>query len=292
MTAKHLNLQASIKARLLNISREKKVDFNRILSNYALERLLYRLSVSKYNDEFVLKGAMLFSCWSDDSHRATRDIDFLKSGEISIVYLTKVFTKLCEQQTATDDGMEYLTASIRVGEIREDNAYGGIRIRIKSTLGNIHVPVQADVGIGDIITPASESIEFPVLLDMPIPKLKAYPVETVIAEKFEAMVHLGLANSRLKDFYDIWTILNFIPYDAGILSKAIHNTFSRRGTALPSGVPLALTDEFSADAGKQKQWKAFVQKAGVQKSANVTLQETVDEIRPLLMKALKNRLSV
>jgi len=282
-----INTAASIRQLLLNISREKKVDFNRILTSYGLERLLYRLSISKYKDEFVLKGAMLFSYWSGDAYRATKDVDFLKSGEASIEYLTQVFTELCEQVTNPDDGLVFDTASIQAGAIREEDAYGGIRITAEATLAKAKVKIQADIGIGDIITPEAETIEFPTILDMPSPNLKAYPVETVIAEKFEAMISLGFVNSRMKDFYDIWAIQKFMNPDEGLLAQAVANTLKRRGTELPVEVPLALTEEFSADASRQIQWIAFVRRAAVASSARSTLKETVEDIRPFLMKAVR-----
>jgi len=277
------NPAASIRARLLNQSREQKVDFQRILINYGLERLLYRLSVSQYQDEFVLKGAMLFSCWSGDVYRATKDVDFLKSGDATIEYLEKVFTDLCAQAAEPDDGLLFDAKSIKAAEIREEDHYGGIRVTLRATLSKADIPIQADIGIGDVITPEADSIEFPTLLDMPVPILKAYPVETVSAEKFEAMVSLGFANSRMKDFYDIWAIHKFMHPDSKMVAKAIVNTFKRRGTAFPTEVPLALTDTFSKDESKQKQWAAFVKRAGVGHRAAVTLHEIVEEIRPFLM---------
>jgi len=282
-----VNTPASIRQRLLNISREQKVNFNRILTSYGLERLLYRLSASKYKDEFVLKGAMLFSYWSGDAYRATKDVDFLKSGEASIAYLTQVFTELCEKATNPDDGLIFDIASIQAGEIREEDAYGGIRITVEATLAKAKILIQADIGIGDIITPEAETIEFPTILDMPSPSLKAYPVETVIAEKFEAMVSLGFVNSRMKDFYDIWAIQKFMNPDERVLAQAVANTFNRRGTELPVEAPLALTEEFSADATRQRQWEAFVRRAAVASSARSTLKDTVDDIRPFLMRAVK-----
>jgi len=285
MIGKGVNTAASVRQRLLNISREQKVDFNRILTNYGLERLLYRLSVSEYKDEFVLKGAMLFSCWSGDVYRATKDVDFLKSGEASIAYLTQVFTELCEQATEPDDGLIFDAESVQAREIREEDNYGGIRITIKATLAKASIAIQADVGIGDVITPDVETIEFPVLLGMPSPSLKAYPVETVIAEKFEAMVSLGFANSRMKDFYDIWVIWKSMSPDEDMVAKAVANTFRRRGTELPTEPPLALTDEFFTDGTKQKQWEAFVRRAGVENRAKGTLRETIEDIRPFLMQA-------
>jgi len=286
MTDSQAAQAASIRARLLNISREQQVDFNRILTSYGLERLLYRLSVSEYRDEFVLKGAMLFSYWSGDGFRATRDVDFLKSGDASLAYLTRVFTHLCGQANESLDGLIFDADSVHADKIREGNAYGGIRVSIKATLAKARIAIQADVGIGDIITPVAETIEFPTLLDMPSPVMRAYPVETVIAEKFEAMVHLGMANSRMKDFYDIWAICQFMNPDQEVLATAIANTFARRGTVLPTDTPLALTDEFSANAIKQKQWIAFVRRAAVANNARQTLQETVADIRPFLMRTL------
>jgi len=281
-----VNVAASIRQRLLNISREQRVDFNRILINYGLERLLYRLSISKHKDEFVLKGAMLFSYWSGDVYRATKDVDFLKSGESSIAYLSEVFTGLCKQGES-DDGLVFNAASIQANEIREDDAYGGIRMTMEATLAKAKIKIQADIGIGDIITPDAELIKFPTILDMPSPNLKAYHVETVIAEKFEAMVSLGFANSRMKDFYDIWAIHKFINPDERVLAQAIANTFERRGTELPISLPLALTEEFSSDVSKQQQWKAFIHRAAVANSARSTLKETVDDIRLFLMQAVK-----
>jgi len=280
------NPVASIRARLLQQSREQKVDFQRILMNYGLERLLYRISISRYRDEFVLKGAMLFTCWSGDIYRSTKDVDFLKSGEVSIEYLIRVFSELCELVPGTDDGLIFDAASIKASEIREQNHYGGIRVTMHAMLGNARIPIQADVGIGDVITPKADEIKFPTLLEMPAPSLKSYPVETVIAEKFEAMVSLGFANSRMKDFYDIWAIYRFMHPKPEVVAEAITNTFKRRGTTLPSAVPFALTDEFSEDVTKQKQWVAFVRRAGVGHHAPETLAETVEEIRPFLMDAI------
>jgi len=226
---------------------------------------------------------MLFSYWSGDAFRATKDVDFLKSGEASIDYLTKVFIELCTQAVVPDDGVIFDPESVSATDIREEDAYGGIRISMKARLSGARVSIQADIGIGDVVTPVAQEIEYPVLLDLPARKLKAYPVETVIAEKFEAMVHLGFANSRMKDFYDVWALLKFMSPDDGTLAKAIYNTFRRRGTPLPMDLPVALSSEFSRDDTKQKQWTAFVRRAAVVKSANQTLHETIEEIRPLLM---------
>jgi len=283
MSGKGVNPAVSIRQRLLNIARKQNVDFNRILTHYGLERLLYRLSVSEYKDEFILKGAMLFAYWNGDAYRATKDVDFLKSGDASIEYLKAVFTDLCDQTVYPDDGLFFDATTLEVTEIRENDAYGGIRVTLKGMLSGARISIQADIGIGDMITPKAEVIEYPVLLEMPSLRLKAYPVETVIAEKFEAMVHLGFINSRMKDFYDVWALSKFMEPDHKILVQAITNTFRRRGTRLPEDVPVAFTREFTKDGLKQKQWIAFVTRAAVTSSAKTTLHETVKEIRPLLM---------
>lgn len=284
---KGTNPAASIRQRLLSISREQGVDFNRILTEYGLQRLLYRLSISRYRSEFVLKGAMLFSYWSGDVFRATKDIDFLKSGDVSIDYLEQVFTYLCNLPVKPGDGLVLDASSVKAVEIREEDSYGGIRVTLKGILAGARIPIQADIGIGDVITPEAQEIEYPVLLDLPCPRLNAYSVETVIAEKFEAMVSLGFANSRMKDFYDVWALIKFMQPDQGILHQAIANTFRRRGTELPNEVPVALTNEFSMNEMKQKQWVAFIKRVSVEKSAKATLHETVNEIRPLLMELVR-----
>lgn len=284
--SKATNISASVRAQLNNHARAQHVDFSRFLTNYGLERLLYRLANSPYRDEFVLKGAMLFSCWSGDIHRATKDVDFLKMGNVSIARLEQIFSELCEMETDVDDGLVFDASSIKAEEIREDNSYGGTRVTLKAYLGKAMISVQADIGVGDMITPAAKEIEFPTVLDMPSPKLKAYPAETVIAEKFEAMVSIGFTNSRMKDFYDIWAIYKFLNPDQQVVNQAISNTFKRRGTTIPSEVPIALTDEFSKDKTKQQQWIAFIRRAGVTQKAQPTLHETIAYIRPLLIGAM------
>jgi predicted nucleotidyltransferase component of viral defense system len=281
------NISASIRARLNQQARNQRINFGRLLTNYGLERLLYRLANSTYRDDFVLKGAMLFAYWSGDAYRATKDVDFLKMGDASITRLEQIFSELCDIKTDVDDGLVFDASTIRVNEIREDNHYGGVRVLLKAYLGKAMISIQADIGVGDMITPDAEEIIFPTLLDMEAPKLKAYPVETVLAEKFEAMVSIGFANSRMKDFYDVWAICKFLNPDMQVLSNAVSNTFKRRGTTLPTNAPLALTDAFSKDEDKQKQWSAFVNRVGISDKANKTLHETIEKIRPILMGAIK-----
>jgi hypothetical protein len=253
------NIGASIRARLLNRARADKVDFNLMLTRYALERLLYRLSVSERSNEFLLKGALLFDLWFDQPQRPTRDIDLLGFGPAGLEYLTTAFRNICGQ--ACDDGMEFDPASVQSAEIRKDANYEGVRVTLCGTLDRARCVIQVDVGYGDAVTPAADSVLFPVVLDdMPQPALRAYPVYTVVAEKYQAMVSLGIANTRMKDYFDLWILARHATIDRTILGNAIQATFERRATPIPVEMPLALSAVFAADALKQQQWKAFLSK--------------------------------
>jgi hypothetical protein len=253
------DMAVSVRDSLLNLARKRGEDFQLILTQYGLERLLYRLGKSEYRDLFILKGAMLFVLWGDQSHRPTRDVDFLGFGDSSETGLRTVFRDLCEIPVE-DDGLTLIADSIQVNVIRDNTEYGGIRVKLFGDLAGARIPIQADIGFGDAVTPAPRSIKYPTLLDNPAPNLKAYPRETVVAEKFQALVSLGMANSRMKDFYDLWIISSEFDFNGLTLSKAIGNTFSRRHTFLPEHVPLGLSPEFYEDAQKNTQWDAFVRK--------------------------------
>lgn len=198
------NVGASVRARLLNLSKERNEPFDLLLTQYALERLLYRLSISKYKDRFVLKGAMLLRHWLDDPHRPTRDLDLLGFGE-SDPQLTLGYFKEIGSIEA-DDGVIFDPDTLEVDTARDDSGYSGLRLKCYATIDGARVRIVVDIGYGDATEPGLNEIELVPLLDQPAPKLRAYPPETVIAEKFQAMVHLGLANTRLKDFYDIWVL--------------------------------------------------------------------------------------
>jgi predicted nucleotidyltransferase component of viral defense system len=198
------NVSASVRQRLLNLATERKEDFGLVVTRYGLERFLYRLSVSTHRDSFVLKGALLLQLWIAETYRPTRDLDLLGRG-ISNVSYRKIFSEVCSQKVE-DDGLTFLPDTIRVERIRDDETYEGVRVRLEARLGNVRVPLQIDVGLGDAIVPASEELRYPTLLRFPAPKLHAYSKESVVAEKFEAMVKLGIANSRMKDFYDLWVL--------------------------------------------------------------------------------------
>lgn len=250
------DIGASVRARLLTLAREKGQAFDLLLTRYATERLLYRLSTTPHRDRFVLKGAMLMTTWFDDPHRPTRDVDFLGYGDPAPEPMLAVFREICAIEE--NDGIIFDVDALRVELIREELEYGGLRLRTTARLAGARITIVIDIGFGDAIEPGVEEISLPVLLDLPAPRLRAYARETVIAEKFQAMVALGLANSRMKDYYDIWMLSRNYAFDGERLSRALAATFERRGTAVPEEVPDALTQAFATDATKQRQWGAFM----------------------------------
>lgn len=267
---------ASVLARLLNRSRSTGENYNLLLSRFAIERLLYRLSVSPHSGSFVLKGALLFALWYDTPHRPTKDADLLGFGADDADTLRSAFTEICSIDG--DDGVRFETASMRIAPIREDNVYGGLRLTISAFIGSARLPVQVDIGFGDAITPAPETVTYPTLLeDLAAPSLRVYPVYTVIAEKFHAMVVLGMNNSRMKDFFDLAVIARTSELDGSTLVDAIRATFARRNTSLPTSMPDGLTIEFSSNPIKAQQWRAFVTKAGLQSTTLDAVVETLAE---------------
>ncbi len=251
------NLAASVHQRLLNLSQERGEDFNLVLTRYAIERLLARLAQAGYAGQFVLKGALLFAIWTGRLHRPTRDLDLLGYGDSSEERLDKLFKDLCAVEMKAD-GLVFDPNSVRVAEIREEQEYGGQRVHLLAALGRARIPLQIDIGFGDAVTPTAEQVEYPALLELPGPQLWAYPKESVVAEKLHAMVALGVLNSRMKDFYDVWTIAHAFPFDGRTLCRAIQSTFERRRTEIPSSAPAGLTAEFAGQADKIVQWKAFL----------------------------------
>lgn len=289
MTKAPTNIGASVRAKLLKLSKERREDYQLLLARYANERLLHRLSVSPYASAFVLKGAALFTLWTGRAHRATRDIDLLGFGEPTEARLRVVFEEVLRLDVV-DDGVRFDAASLEVGPIREDQEYGGVRITLRAQIATAQVRLQVDVGFGDAITPGPELVDFPPLLDFAAPKMRAYPRPTVVAEKLEAMVKLGIANSRMKDFYDVVIMSRTFAFDGDELVRAIRATFERRGTALPDGLPLALTDEFAVDATKLAQWAGFVRKSGASTELR-DFGEVVREARQFLAEPLSAALT-
>lgn len=258
MTKKPIsNIGASVRQRLLNLRDKTGEDFNALLTQFAIERFLYRLSRSSLADRIVLKGAMLFRVWSGSLHRPTKDVDLLGFGEATTSAVAAMIREIINT-AVEDDGILFDADSMQAEEIRENQEYGGIRATFTATLDEAVIPLQADVGFGDAITPAAEVRGYPVLIDMAAPRLRMYPVETVIAEKLEAAVKLGMINSRMKDFYDLLVIFRHYPYDNRLLARAVAETFGRRGTPLPRTVPPGLSDEFGSDPTAKRLWREFL----------------------------------
>jgi predicted nucleotidyltransferase component of viral defense system len=252
-----VDLPSSIHQRLLNLSKQEEQDYQFVLTRFALERFLYRLSKSPFSKQFILKGAMLFSIWTGKSHRPTKDLDLLgycdDNRETLIALIEKISTTEVEP-----DGLIFNAENIKLEDIREGQEYQGQRVRLTANLGRSQILVQIDIGFGDITTPAAEEIDYPSLLGLPCPRIRVYPKETVISEKLQAMVALGMLNSRMKDYYDIWIISKQFDFKGPELVSAIRATFDRRNTAMPEQEPPGLTDEFCTDQKKVVQWKAFL----------------------------------
>jgi len=280
------NISASVFAKLKNIAKKNSWNFNLILVRYATERFLYRLSISEYANQFVLKGGNLFIIWQNGmSFRPTVDSDFLFVGNASDEHLKSVFVDVCQTTDYLEDGILFDSESIRISLIRDDTEYGGTRVILNAFLGNARIPLQIDIGVGDKITPGPETAEFPVLLDGKIPTLKVYPMTTVIAEKAETMVSRGLNNSRMKDFYDIWLLSELFDHDFVMLKQAITNTFNRREVALPSEIPECFSEEFMDNRMKNTQWNAFCRKNKLEKVPN-NFKFAIMHIKEFLMPVL------
>lgn len=243
------NAAASVRARLLNRARDTEQDFSLVLTRFAIERLLYRVSISTYANQFLLKGALLFDLWFDVPLRPTRDVDFLGFGSADLPQIESAFREICTIEC--DDGVAFQTETVHASEIRKDASYAGVRITLLSLIDRARCKIQIDVGFGDAVTPGPMNVEYPVMFDeFAAPKLRAYPRYTVVAEKLEALSSLGMANSRMKDYFDLWVLARHIDFDGDPLRQAVTATFDRRGTALTGQAPIGLTDAFAHDAQK------------------------------------------
>lgn len=272
------NPSASILARLLALARQRNDDYSVLLNRFALERLLCRVGVSPHANRFLLKGALLFTLWYDEPHRPTRDADLLGFGPNDAAHLIATFREIAAIDLG--DSVVFDLQSIRAGTIREDNAYGGLRINLAARIGTTRCALQVDVGYGDAVTPEPQTVTLPAVLGGFVgPTLRVYPVYTVIAEKYQAMVMLGLANTRMKDFYDLSVIARRTKLDGATLAKAIAATFAGRSTPLPSEPPLALRRRFSEDDAKLRQWQAFLKRSRIVTSP---LADTVALLQMLL----------
>ena len=272
-----VNIAKSVKDRLLNIARKEGRAFDILLVRFALERLLYRLSVSEHRDRFVLKGGMLVTVWIDDDNRVTRDADFLGYGDADPGRLIADFRQIMGIES--DDGLLFDVDALSASLIREEMEYGGVRLKTAATLEKTRIPVTIDIGFGDAMADATQWLDYPTLLDLPVPQVRAYPPASVIAEKFQAMVVLGVLNGRMKDYYDLWAIPRAVGIAAGDLDAAIRATFERRGTAIPQNRPPGLSREMSGDEAKQRQWRAY---AASLELDTLSLESIIDAIWDLV----------
>lgn len=275
----------SVHQKLHNLQSETGEPFNNILIKYSLGRLLYRLDVSGNINLFVLKGAMLFSLWSQIPRRSTRDIDFLGLGISTHGQVKDIFTQACNVEYNAD-GLCFDSDSISSEDIRADQEYHGIRVKLMGYLGRARIPIQIDIGFGDAIVPEPETVEYPKVLDFPSAKIKAYQPATVIAEKLNALVVLGYRNSRMKDFYDLYILLEHMDFSDQELSVAIKATFERREIAIPKDIPVAFTLGFIEDGTKEIQWKAFIKRNSLDSS--LLLPEILKYIEIRLLHILRS----
>ena len=261
-TGKIKHLPVSVRQRLRNLRDKTGEDYQLLITTYAVERLLYRLSQSKYADRFVLKGAMLFVALTGKPHRATRDLDLLGYGDASAEHIARVFRQI-STTSVEPDGMIFDPEGITVQAIREDQVYESQRVRLMARLDTAVFPITVDIGFGDAVTPEAKRLTFPGLLDFPEPQVFAYPSETVVAEKLQALVYLGMRNSRMKDFYDLYLMAKTFSFEGSVLIEAIRTTFVRRKTNLPKDRPVALRAQFTEDPVKQTQWEGFLNRSGL-----------------------------
>jgi len=283
MTARKVrNIAGSYRAKLLALARDRGEDFQFLLGRWVVERFLYRLATSSHKNSFILKGATLFLAWDGRLYRPTKDLDLLAFGSAEVAEVTQRIRDVCA--VPENDGIIFDLDQLQGERIKEDAEYEGVRVRVPATLDKARVSMQIDIGFGDLVDPQPTELSLPVLLPLDPPVLRGYPPEAVIAEKFHAMVVLGIANSRLKDFFDIWTLARSRQFDLQRLSHSVRSTFERRRTALPETVPLALTAEFWEDRSKQTQWTAFGNRLGLGKlpALSVIGEEIASFLIPVL----------
>jgi hypothetical protein len=279
------NVAASVRQRLLNKARAEGRPFGELLQYFVLERFLYRLGRSPYAPRFILKGALIFGAWQGAFSRPTRDVDLLGRLDHTVEHITGVIKAICQETVPDDDGLRFDAASVVGERIIEAANYEGVRVRLVAYLETARVPVRVDVAFGDPLVPGPYPVRLPTILDFAPPELQGYSRESVIAEKFQAMVYLGLINSRMKDFYDIWLLAGRFEFDGPILAQAIRETFRWRQTVIPAR-PVAFSEAFIHDHEKQAQWGAFIRRHQLD-LAPPTLMEAIQVIAALLQPVIQ-----
>ena len=278
------NMQASIWGRLQNKAKETNRPFSEVLQYYGMERFLYRFSLSGYADRFILKGALMFTVWEVPERRTTLDMDFSAKYDNKVTSIEKVVKEICKVQVIPD-GLLFDPKTVKGQRIKEAADYEGVRVKFRGFLKRARIPMQLDVAFGDIIYPRSKTIDYPVILDLPKPRLKGYPAESVISEKLEAMVKLGLLNSRMKDFYDLWLMMRRFDFDGSRLAEALKRTFNHRKTPPPQDEALFAEEIYNEESDRQTLWRAFLKKGDI-KHAPGKLCITAEKIEKFLIKPL------
>ena len=285
---KKKNIAASVRSKLTDQFKKTGENLQTLFVRYANERFLYRLSQTEHRTKFLVKGATVFAFWFDQPHRPTKDLDLLGYGKNEIPEIENIVREICAVKE--DDGLEFLTETIKGSLIREDQEYQGVRITITVMLERARIPVQIDVGFGDAVTPEAEEVELNTILDFPAPRVRIYPKETVVAEKFEAMVSLGLGNGRMKDFWDLSYLIKYAEFDGKLLQTAIRNTFANRQSRLPQELPVALTDDFATNELKLSLWSGFIRRNNIK--TEIDFAEVIKHLRdfftPLVEDEAKN----
>lgn len=283
------NISASILARLRNQANEMNRPFAEVLQYYAMERFLYRLSKTGYADKFILKGGLLFYVWNLPLRRPTRDIDFRGYVSGNRATLLKIMDEVI-QVSAPEDGLVLDSQSVSVEETQIDADYQGIRVKLTALLERTRIPIQIDIGFSDELASKAEPIEYPnILSDLKTVRMKGYPKEAVVAEKFHAMIRHGDLNSRMKDYYDLWLILETFEFDGGSLQKAIETTFRRRDTEIPNECPVSLSADFAH--ASQTRWKNFLSKMELDNTQVEDFQSVLETIWKFLEQPVQSALS-
>ena len=279
------NLEASIRAKLQNKAKETGRSFSEVLQYYGMERFIYRFSLSQYADKFILKGALMFTAWKIPERRTTLDIDFLAHYDNQITSVEKVIEGICRIKVEPD-GLVFDSSTIKGQRIKEDADYEGVRVKFAGFLERSRIPMQIDISFDDIVYPEINVIVYPVILDLPVPHLRGYSVESMVSEKFEAMVKLGLLNSRMKDFYDMWLLMRRFDFDGFQLSEALRKTFEHRKTSFPAGKKLFAGEIYDKTSDRQILWSAFLKKEDI-KNAPDRLSDIALEIEKFLSEPIK-----
>ncbi|MDN3507401.1 MAG: nucleotidyl transferase AbiEii/AbiGii toxin family protein [Simkaniaceae bacterium] len=272
------NVAASVKDRLLNRSRNSDLSLLELMKYYAMERFLYRLSISQYNDQFVLKGALLFTVWEIADSRTTLDIDASAKAENSLENITMIAEELCKIAPEIDDGIVFLSETLRVQVMQLKREYTGFRLNFTAKIGTAHVPMQIDIGFGDVITPGPVFSKYPTMLEFPAPELSMYPPQTTIAEKFHAMIELDGNNSRVKDFYDIWLLSHNQTFTNESLRQAIKNTFAERKKEFTADALCTAMRSCAEDPRTVQRWERFKKKVVPKQNQDLKFTAVVSEL--------------